>query len=88
MAPNPPPFPPPAKPQSRLRAFWQARSWKGKTALIVGAVFLLLLVIGLAVPSEPTAEDVASPTTTAETQDIDAKQKRRLRRRPHHENVT
>jgi hypothetical protein len=68
MAADPPPLPPPAKPPSRLRAFWQARSWKGKTALIPGAVFLLLLVIGFVVPTEPTDNNVASPTTPPKTE--------------------
>ena len=65
---DPPPLPPPSKPPSRLRAFWQARSWKGKTALILGAVFVFLFVIGLAVPTEPSDNDVASSTTPPNTE--------------------
>lgn len=68
---------PSPKGQSRLRQFWARRSWKGKTGLIVGAIFLLLLVIGFAAPaeeeapSEPAAaaaepEDTTSEEATAE----------------------
>ena len=54
---------------SRPRQFWTRRSWKGKTALIVGTVFLALLVIGYAVPAEqegpkgPPEAEAAIPTT-------------------------
>ena len=47
-SPDPPP-------PSRLREFWNRRSWIGKTALVVAALLVLLIIIGIAVP--PTEDD-------------------------------
>ena len=58
------PSPPP-----RWHRFWSERSWKGKTAIIAGAVLLLLIVIGIAVPapddSKNTSAEPTTPTTTS-----------------------
>jgi hypothetical protein len=60
---------PPAPQQPRWRRFWSERSWKGKTAIVVGIVLLVLIVIGIAVPapddSEKTSAEATSPTTTS-----------------------
>jgi hypothetical protein len=60
-----------------LRGFWKRRSKWGKAGIIIGAVFVALIAIGLAVPapddSENTSAQVADeetttePTTTEET---------------------
>ncbi len=50
-----------------MRGFWRHRSRRGKALLIVGAVFVLLIVVGVLVPAEEN--DEATPaTTTAEEQ--------------------
>ena len=47
--------------------FWRNRSWKGKTAVIVGSVFLALLVIGFAVPApDEDSGTEATPATQTE----------------------
>lgn len=64
--------PPNPEPPSRARQFWSRRSWKGKTAILVGTILVALTVIGLAVPAEdPTpdqsAEEAAANTSTEES---------------------
>jgi hypothetical protein len=75
--------PPPDAGQQRpsVRAFWRRRSWKGKTGIIVGAVFVALILIGLLAPAPDESSDVgptqaatteaaattSAPTTTAQT---------------------
>jgi endonuclease YncB( thermonuclease family) len=62
--------------RARLRRFWNRRSRKGKTAIIVGILFALFLAIGVLAPAEeegvPAAEvveeeaEAARETTTTE----------------------
>jgi hypothetical protein len=70
--------PPPDAGRQRpsVRAFWRRRSWKGKTGIIVGAVFAALILIGLLAPAPEENSDVgptqaatteAAATTTAQT---------------------
>jgi endonuclease YncB( thermonuclease family) len=59
--------PEPQRP-SRLRAFWNARSRKGKAALIAGAVFIALAVIGYAAPSSPDVKLEDEPAAAGDEQ--------------------
>jgi endonuclease YncB( thermonuclease family) len=59
-------IPPPPRP-SRLRAFWSARSRKGKAGIVVGAIILALVAIGYAAPSENNDGTQDIPTTASET---------------------
>jgi endonuclease YncB( thermonuclease family) len=40
---------------------WRRRSWKGRTAVIIGATLAFLLIIGLAFPAEEESKEGASP---------------------------
>jgi hypothetical protein len=47
-----------------LRGFWKRRSWIGKTAIIVGAVLVVLVAIGLAVPATDNSDNKSAAATT------------------------
>jgi hypothetical protein len=57
----------PAAQPPRWRRFWKERSWKGKTAIIVGLVLLVLIVIGIAVPAPDDSENASAEATTPTT---------------------
>lgn len=56
----------PAHSTASIQEFWGRRSWKGKTALVLGSLFLLLAVIGYAAPPEQEASRDTATVTAGE----------------------
>ena len=63
--------PPTGQQPSRLRRFWARRSRKGKVALVLGALFLVLLVVGIASPPpEDDPQDAASESSADTSESV------------------